>query len=108
MGPLTTFEGVMENISREFLTIEQFALRLQISKSTAYSWIATGRIQAGAHLVHLGSVIRIVWSDDLLEHLLLESVGQDKKAGRPPLRRKGTGGRNRTALDVGQFDDLLR
>ena len=92
--------------NKEFLTIEQFAERMQISRSTAYNWVATGRLKAGAHVIRLGNVVRIIWCDELLNHLLMLSASEDDKSGKSVLKRKGTGGRNRVALDIKQFDDI--
>lgn len=92
--------------TKEFLTIEQFAERIQISRSTAYNWVAYGRLQAGVHLIRLGNVVRIIWCDQLLKHLLTLSAPEDGKTVKSVLKRKGTGGRNRVALDIRRFDDV--
>ena len=92
--------------TKELLTIEQFAERMQISRSTAYNWVASGKLQAGVHVIRLGNVVRIIWCDQLLYHLLMLSASDDDKTGKFVLKRKGTGGRNRVALDIRQFDDI--
>lgn len=85
-------------MSSEFLTIEQFAARLQVSKSTTYNWIAQGWLQSGQHVLHVGGVIRILWSDDLLSHLL-ELSRNSEPVERPLLKKTGRGGKNRIAFD---------
>lgn len=91
-------ETTAPDITIEFMTIEQFAARLQLSRSTAYSWIAQGRLISGQHVLHVGGVIRILWNDELLTHLLKLSKGHEA-AERPHLDRDGRGGRNRIAFD---------
>ncbi len=92
--------------TKEFLTIEQFGERMQISRSTAYNWVTTGKLQSGTHLIHIGNIIRVVWSDELLLHLLLVSEAVEEKAGKPGLKRTGKGGRNRLALDINIFENI--
>lgn len=86
---------------KEILTTEAFAGRMGISRSTAYSWLAAGRLETGRHVLRLGKVIRIIWDDALMEHLLKQSVTENN---RPALVRKGRGGRNVCSLD----SDYLR
>jgi excisionase family DNA binding protein len=84
-------------MNKQFLTIDQFAEQMQISRSTAYGWIAEGRL--GPYLLRIKSVVRIAWSDDLLIHLLTSSDKPDITAV-APLRRKGRGGRGKVAFDM--------
>lgn len=86
------------NMTTEFLTIEQFAARLQLSRSTAYNWIASGRLVSGQHVLHVGGVIRILWGDDLMTHLL-ELSKCSEPVVRPVLKKEGRGGRNKIAFD---------
>ena len=79
------------------LSIEEFAKLMRISRSTAYSWLAAGRLETGRHVLRIGSVGRILWSNELLKHLLKQSVTEVHS---PTLIRKGKGGRNRCALDL--------
>jgi excisionase family DNA binding protein len=85
-------------VTTEYLTIEQFAARLQLSRSTAYNWIAQGRLISGQHVLHVGGVIRILWGDELLAHLL-ELSKRSEPVERPVLKREGKGGRNKIAFD---------
>lgn len=88
-------------MNKQFLTLDQFAEQMQISKSTAYSWVAEGRL--GPYLLRIKSVVRIVWSDDLLIHLLSTSDKPDNTAV-VPLRRKGRGGPGRVAFDMASLE----
>lgn len=87
------------DVTTEYLTIEQFAARLQLSRSTAYNWIYQGRLVEGTHVLHVGGVIRILWGDDLMKHLLELSKNEREKVTRPLLKKEGKGGRNRIAFD---------
>lgn len=83
----------------EIMTIEEFAKRMQIGRSTAYNWVMEGRLLPGVHLLRIGRIVRILWSDDLITHLLMLSTSTSDREEIPPLRRTGTGGRNRIALN---------
>lgn len=93
----------MQHDPTELLTLEQFAERLGISRSTAYSWLAEGHLVAGKHVVRIKRVIRVLWNTELLTHLLALSV-LERQAKPPRLQRNGKGGRNRVALDSGYLD----
>lgn len=79
------------------LTIEEFAQLMRIKRSTAYTWLAAGRLEIGRHVLRIGKVVRIVWSDELFEHLMRQSVTERTQ---PVLTRKGKGGRNVCALNA--------
>lgn len=86
----------------EIITIKLFAERMLISPKTAYSWVASGRLGDGSHVIRVGGVIRILWGQELLKHLLNLSTQED--TARPKLTRKGKGGRNCCALDPDYLD----
>lgn len=87
----------------EMVSIEEFAERLKICRSTAYNWLAEGRLIHGQHVIRLGRVVRILWTDDLISHLLTISDRGPEKTPLPRLQRNGKGGRNCVAVD---FDYL--
>ncbi len=43
------------------LTIEQLAQRLQVSRTTIFSWLKSGSLTEGVHYFRLGRVIRFHW-----------------------------------------------
>lgn len=86
--------------SSKLLTIEAFAQRLGISRSTAYTWLAEGRLVQGIHVLRIGRIVRILWGEQLMEHLLQLSMEETRTPPRPRLKRTGRGGRNRIALDT--------
>ena len=91
----------MQNVSTmEILTIEEFAERLRISRSTAYQWVVAGWLVTGRHVLHIGRVVRILWNADLIDYLLSLSDAGLEKQERPRLIRNGKGGRNSVAFDL--------
>jgi len=93
----------MSEYPPEMLTLEQFAERLRVSRSTAYYWLAGGCLVPGRHVIRINRVVRILWSNDLVAHLLALSLeGSEEK--RPRLQRNGKGGRNHIALDSDYLD----
>ena len=51
--------------SADVLTVEQFAERMQVSRTTVFGWIKTGAIQEGVHYIRLGRILRFRWQEDL-------------------------------------------
>ncbi len=45
----------------ELLTVEQFAERFQVSRTTVFGWLKNGDLQEGVHYVRLGRIIRLRW-----------------------------------------------
>lgn len=86
---------------KSLITIEEFASLMKISRSTAYSWLASGRLETGRHVLHIGSVVRILWGDELLQHLMQQSKTPEP---RPKLIRKGKGGLNKCSLNFDYLD----
>jgi hypothetical protein len=59
-----------------FLTVEQFAARLHVSRATVFGWMQRGVLQAGRHYVKFGRVLRFPWSPALVAELLHASSEQ--------------------------------
>jgi excisionase family DNA binding protein len=49
------------NETINLLTIEQLAQRLQVSRTTIFSWLKSGNLKEGIHYFRLGRVIRFHW-----------------------------------------------
>lgn len=94
-------------MDRTLLTVEEFADKLGIGRSTVYAWMAEGKLVVGRHVVRIGKVVRIVWCNALLDDLLELSARREETPAPPPLVRTGRGGRNRLAFDVGAAEELL-
>jgi excisionase family DNA binding protein len=49
----------------EFLTVAQFADRLQVSRTTVFAWLKNGELQEGFHYLRLGRILRFRWQEGL-------------------------------------------
>lgn len=47
----------------EFLTVEEFAHRMKVSRTTVFSWLKNGELQKGFHYLRLGRIIRFRWHE---------------------------------------------
>ena len=62
------------NFQVEMVTIEQFAAKMSVSRTTIYDWIKSGHLLPGRHFIKIGSIIRFCWGPDLFQRLLDDSV----------------------------------
>lgn len=76
MDASTTFP---QGFVPEFLTAEQLADRLQVSRATLFSWKQTTELIQGRHYFKRGRVLRFVWSAELAQILLSGSTTDDSK-----------------------------
>lgn len=51
--------------SPDLLTVEQFAERMQVSRTTVFGWIKAGAIKERVHYIRLGRILRFRWGVDL-------------------------------------------
>lgn len=49
----------------ELLTVEQFAERLQVSRTTVFQWLKTGELTEGVHFFRLGRILRFRYDEAL-------------------------------------------
>ncbi|HJV35858.1 DNA-binding protein [Geomonas sp.] len=76
MDAYTTFpQGAVP----EFITVEQLADRLQVSRATLFTWKQTTELIQGRHYFKRGRVLRFVWSAELAQILLGGSATDDGK-----------------------------
>jgi len=45
----------------DFLTLEQFADRLKVSRTTVFCWLKKGELRENIHYLRLGRIIRFRW-----------------------------------------------
>lgn len=62
----------------DLLTVEEFAERMKISRTTVFDWIRKGTLKSGRHYFKIGRVIRFEWGPELLRTLLEDSVQDDE------------------------------
>jgi hypothetical protein len=53
----------------ELLTIEEFAQRYRVGRSTVFLWISSKKMIQGVHYFKIGKTVRIPWSMQLLAAL---------------------------------------
>lgn len=66
----------------ELLTVEEFAQRLRVGRSTVFLWIASNKMIPAIHYFKIGKTVRIPWSLELLASL----SAQNKETEPAPVR----------------------
>jgi excisionase family DNA binding protein len=56
-----------------FLTVEQFAQRLQVSRTTVFGWLKKGDLQEGVHYIRIGRILRFRWPFPLTDKQSLQN-----------------------------------
>ncbi len=72
----------------ELLTVEQFAKRFHVGRSTVFSWIASNKMIQGIHYFKIGKTVRIPWSIELLASLSAACVETEVPPERPGKNRQ--------------------
>lgn len=49
----------------DLLTVEEFADKLKVSRSTVFGWLKSDQLQEGKHYFRIGKIIRFVWDAGL-------------------------------------------
>jgi excisionase family DNA binding protein len=57
----------------EFLTVEQFAKRLQVSRTTVFGWLKKGDLREGVHYIRIGRILRFRWPFPLTDQQSLQT-----------------------------------
>lgn len=73
----------------ELLTVEEFAKRFRVGRSTVFLWIASKRMLPGVHYFKIGKTVRIPWSCELLAALSTDETEQERDYS--PRSRKSAG-----------------
>jgi len=77
----------------ELLTVEEFAQRIRVGRSTVFDWIASKKMIQGIHYFKIKKTLRIPWSMGLLASLSSEDDDDPEK---PPTRS----GKNRQIINL--------
>jgi len=85
-GQAESKEGLLGQ-SIEVLTVEEFADRMKISRTTVFDWMKHGRLKEGRHYIKVGRIIRFEWGPELLK-MLHEDSAQAEVAVQPALPRQ--------------------
>jgi len=66
----------------DLLTVEQFADRMQVSRTTVFGWLKIGVLQEGTHYFRVGRILRLCWREGLFLNSQLRPISEDE--GPPP------------------------
>lgn len=69
----------------ELLTVEEFAQRLRVGRSTVFDWIASRKMMQGVHYYKIKKTLRIPWSLELLASLSADHLETETAS---PVRSK--------------------
>ena len=86
----------------ELITVEEFAKRMKISRTTVFDWIRKGRLKAGRHYIKVGRVIRFEWGPELLQRLREDSLKEQEEhiLPRRPRLRERRSSNSRAAINL--------
>lgn len=73
----------------EILTVEQFALRLTMSRTTLFEWLKSGILVQGKHYFKVGRILRFVWDESMLLTIGMNRKNQKEKKPKKTVRPKG-------------------
>ncbi len=59
----------------ELLTVEQFAQRLQVSRTTVFKWLKEDKLQEGVHYFRIDRTLRFYWPFYIDIDLLMQTDG---------------------------------
>lgn len=71
----------------EMLTIEQFAAKMSVSRTTVYEWLKSGYLRAGRHFIRIGGTIRFAWGPELIQRLCEDSATEEPTKEAPEAAR---------------------
>lgn len=63
----------------DLLTVEQFAAKMQVSRTTVFEWLKNGALEEGKHYFKIGRIIRFVWDAALFLGRSGEKNNHEKK-----------------------------
>ena len=64
--------------SPEILTVEQFAEKMQVSRTTVFGWLKSGVLQEGVHYFRIGRILRLRWQKGLFFNSQQRPVSEDR------------------------------
>lgn len=73
----------------ELLTVEQFAQRLAMSRTTLFEWLKTGTLVQGKHYFKVGRILRFVWDEALLLTIGMNRTTRKETKPKKTARPKG-------------------
>jgi hypothetical protein len=67
----------------KILTVEQFAERMQVSRTTVFGWLKSGVLVKGVHYFRLGRILRFCWQEGLFFNSQQKPVAEDEGRSKP-------------------------
>lgn len=62
----------------EMISVEEYARRMSVSRSTVFDWMAKGYLKEGQVYVRVGKTIRFFWSRESVAALACSTVSQER------------------------------
>ncbi|MGA2227014.1 MAG: DNA-binding protein [Syntrophobacteraceae bacterium] len=93
----------MELEQIEIISLEEFAKRMGVARTTVFEWIKRGKLLPGRHFIKMGRVIRFEWGPDLLKKLYEDSDAATVTSPNvkpQPTRSSRTGSKQKAAIDL--------
>ena len=60
----------------ELLTVEEFAQKIKVGRSTLFDWVNKGILVRGRHYFKIGRILRFTWSEDIVGSLTEAAIGE--------------------------------
>ena len=76
------FRSEAIKMETQLLTIEEFAEKMKVARTTIFNWLKSEKLQQGKHYLRIGRVVRFQWPD-VLEHLSEESASVEPVLPQP-------------------------
>lgn len=76
-------------MSAEILTVEEFALRLTMSRTTLFEWLKSGILVQGKHYFKVGRILRFVWDESMLLTIGMSRKDQKEMKQKKTVKPKG-------------------
>lgn len=58
----------------ELISVEEFARRMEVSRSTVFVWLAKGYLAEGKVFIRVGKTIRFIWSLAMVTSLAIQTA----------------------------------
>ncbi len=70
----------------EMISVEQFAVRMGVSRSTVFAWLAKGCLTEGKIFVRVGKTIRFIWSIEAIAAMSEKKASESLPEENEPLK----------------------
>jgi len=75
-------------LTPEILTVEQFALRMQVSRTTVFGWPKNKVLEEGVHYFRVGRILRLCWREGLFLNSQPRPLSEDESPPPPTLPKR--------------------